>query len=45
MAFGRVANTPDLGLEAAGVKTDERDYILLGPLYRPTARPGRNQRG
>jgi len=29
LAVGRVPNTDDLGLEQAGVKTDERGYILV----------------
>ena len=29
LAVGRVPNTDDLGLDKAGVKTDERDYIVV----------------
>ena len=29
LAMGRVANTDDLGVERAGIKTDERGYIIV----------------
>ena len=34
LAVGRVPNTDDLGLEHAGVKTDERGYILVDDQLR-----------
>jgi pyruvate/2-oxoglutarate dehydrogenase complex dihydrolipoamide dehydrogenase (E3) component len=34
LAVGRVPNTDDLGLERAGVKTDERGYILVDDQLR-----------
>ncbi|CAM3921905.1 FAD-containing oxidoreductase [Bordetella bronchialis] len=34
MAVGRLPNTGDLGLEAAGVKTDERGYIVVDDQLR-----------
>jgi pyruvate/2-oxoglutarate dehydrogenase complex dihydrolipoamide dehydrogenase (E3) component len=34
MAAGRTPNTADLGLEAAGVKTDERGYIIVDDTLR-----------
>jgi NAD(P) transhydrogenase len=36
-ATGRVGNTEDLGLEAAGVATDERGRIVVDEHYRTTA--------
>lgn len=38
-AFGRVPNTKGIGLEAAGVKTDARGYIVTGD-YGKTSVPG-----
>ena len=36
-AAGRVGNTDDLGLDAAGVATDERGRIIVDEQYRTTA--------
>jgi pyruvate/2-oxoglutarate dehydrogenase complex dihydrolipoamide dehydrogenase (E3) component len=37
IAVGRVPNTDDLGLDAAGVRTDERGYIVVDDELRTTA--------
>jgi pyruvate/2-oxoglutarate dehydrogenase complex dihydrolipoamide dehydrogenase (E3) component len=37
MAVGRQPNTDDLGLDAAGVQTDERGYIVVDDQLRTTA--------
>jgi pyruvate/2-oxoglutarate dehydrogenase complex dihydrolipoamide dehydrogenase (E3) component len=37
LAVGRVPNTDGLGLEAAGVRTDERGYIIVDDQCRTTA--------
>ncbi|MGV0853520.1 FAD-containing oxidoreductase [Mycolicibacterium phlei] len=37
IAVGRVPNTDDLGLDAAGVQTDERGYIVVDDQLRTTA--------
>ena len=34
VVFGRVPNTADLGLEAMGVKLDERAYVEVGDCYQ-----------
>ncbi|HJV11502.1 MAG TPA: FAD-dependent oxidoreductase, partial [Burkholderiales bacterium] len=39
LAVGRVPNTDDLGLEAAGIETDERGYIKVDEELR-TSNPG-----
>ena len=39
LAVGRVPNSDDLGLDAAGVKTDERGYIVVDDQLR-TSMPG-----
>jgi len=39
MAVGRRPNTGDLGLEKAGVKVDERGYIVVDDQLR-TSSPG-----
>ena len=39
LAVGRVPNTDDLGLEAAGIETDERGYIKVDEALR-TTNPG-----
>jgi pyruvate/2-oxoglutarate dehydrogenase complex dihydrolipoamide dehydrogenase (E3) component len=39
LAVGRAPNTPDLGLEKAGVRTDERGYIVVDDELR-TSVPG-----
>ena len=36
LAVGRVPNTDDLGLEAAGIRTDERGYIEVDEALRTT---------
>jgi pyruvate/2-oxoglutarate dehydrogenase complex dihydrolipoamide dehydrogenase (E3) component len=36
LAVGRVANTDDLGLEAAGIQTDQRGYIVVDEQLRTT---------
>jgi pyruvate/2-oxoglutarate dehydrogenase complex dihydrolipoamide dehydrogenase (E3) component len=36
LAIGRVPNTDDLGLEAAGIQTDERGYIVVDAQLRTT---------
>jgi pyruvate/2-oxoglutarate dehydrogenase complex dihydrolipoamide dehydrogenase (E3) component len=37
VAVGRLPNTDDLGLEAAGVQTDERGYVVVDDQLRTTA--------
>ncbi len=37
LAIGRVPNTDDLGLDAAGVQTDEQGYIIVDDTLRTTA--------
>ncbi|MEV3904715.1 FAD-containing oxidoreductase [Mycobacterium sp. NPDC050551] len=37
VAVGRVPNTDDLGLDAAGVQTDERGYVVVDDQLRTTA--------
>lgn len=37
MAVGRQPNTDDLGLDAAGVQTDERGYVVVDDQLRTTA--------
>ena len=39
VAAGRTGNTDDLGLEAVGVTTDERGYVVVDSTFRTTA-PG-----
>ena len=39
LAVGRVPNTDDLGLEKAGVLTDERGYVMVDDHLRTTV-PG-----
>jgi pyruvate/2-oxoglutarate dehydrogenase complex dihydrolipoamide dehydrogenase (E3) component len=39
LAVGRIPNTSDLGLEAAGVEVDKRGYIMVDDALRTTA-PG-----
>jgi pyruvate/2-oxoglutarate dehydrogenase complex dihydrolipoamide dehydrogenase (E3) component len=34
LAVGRAANTDDLGLDAAGIETDERGYIVVDEMLR-----------